>query len=85
MYPYRSEFSIIIESKPKVSLYFLNCHYDCVVIPFHEKKKNNFQIQRLRNNKFCSIDITRYTIQARFFLTQPRNLESIAKNVEKHR
>lgn len=58
MYPYRSEFSIIIESKSKVSLYFLNC----VVISFHEKKKNNnnFQIQRLRNDKFCSIDITRY-------------------------
>lgn len=52
-----------------------------------KKKNNNFQIQRLRNDKFCSIDITRYIrgiIRARSFLTQPRNLESIAKNVEKH-
>lgn len=83
MYPYRSEFSIIIESKSKVSLYFLNC----VVISFHEKKNNNnFQIQRLRNDKFCSIDITRY-IRARynsstfFYLATSNRLQKTWKNM----
>lgn len=75
MYPYRSEFSIIIESKSKVSLYFLNC----VVISFHEKKKKIITIFKFSDYEMINFArsilhaiFARGIIRARFFTSQPR-------------